>query len=309
MFAMTNVGHKGIPAQQHPLAHSWFHKAPPGTTGTMWATDIEYASVDMVAYPSGTLIGQVSGFSYPYGDCSDASGNVWVADFSLEEAFEINSSGSVINSVSTGGESIGCSVSKTGDVAITNFYPGGVKIVAGPDAGASYSGPAYDWPAGYDLNGDLFVECNYASPCSSPRLAELKAGSSSWTMLNFNKSIGFGAAVQEDGKTVGVGDQEPSGQLEFGIYETKVSGSTATAGTTKIFDGSGCSTYLDNSGSWVEVRKNPDGLSKKKSKGYAMATLDCFPGPIFLYGKKGGAPTGTLMPVGYEYDYGVTMTK
>ncbi|HMF28826.1 MAG TPA: hypothetical protein VKE42_08645, partial [Candidatus Cybelea sp.] len=166
-FAMSNVAGKGVPATRHPLAKSWHIKPPPGTSGTLWATDLEYGSVDEVAYPSGTLVGQVTGFSYPYGDCSDSSGNVYVSDFSNEALYEI-SGGSVVNSWSSGGEAIGCAVSNQGDVSVTNFYPGGVKIVAGPHAGSSYSGPGYDWPAGFDSNNNLYVECNYISPCSSP---------------------------------------------------------------------------------------------------------------------------------------------
>ena len=90
MVAMTNSLHKGIPAVRHPLTHSWFKKAPPGTTGTIWADDVEYGTINMVAYPSGTLMGQVSGFSYPYGNCSDKSGNVYVADFNADTGYEIN---------------------------------------------------------------------------------------------------------------------------------------------------------------------------------------------------------------------------
>jgi len=157
--AMTNLQHQGMPVQ-HPLAHSWMRLPPKGIHGTIWASDVGYGSVDMIAYPSGTLIGQVAGFSFPYGLCSDKSGNVYVTDFSLEEGFEIQAgSTTVINSWPTGGEAIGCSVSNSGDVAFTNFYPGGVVVFpGGGPTGTTYLGPAYDWPASYDKKGHLFVE-------------------------------------------------------------------------------------------------------------------------------------------------------
>jgi hypothetical protein len=304
LFAMTNMHHQGLPTQ-HPLAHSWHIKPPKGTSGTLWNSDLEYASVDEVAYPSGTLVGQVTGFSYPYGLCSDKSGNVYVADFSLEELFEI-SGGVVVNSWATGGESIGCSVSNTGDVSVTNFYPGGVKIVAGPDAGASYPGPGYDWPAGYDKNGNLFVECNYISPCSSPHVAELISGS--WQFLSFNQTINFPAATQAMGKYIGFADQAYPTNLT-GIWLTKVSGTTASASKAVVLQGGSCSTYMDDSSSWGEIGKKPNGIGPKKVKGLAAPNLWCFPTPVNIYKKNGGAPTSSIVYDHYQLDYGTTFTS
>lgn len=305
LFTMTNVMHKGIPVQ-HPLTHSWMHKAPPGTTGTLWATDMEYATVDIIAYPSGTLMGQVAGFSYPYGDCSDKYGNVYIADFDLEAGYEMTSSGVVIASWATGGNTIGCSVSKTGDVAFTNFYPGGVVVFpANSGSGTTYSGPGYDWPAGYDRNGNLYVECAYVSPCSSPSLFE----GPMWTKLNFNKTIGFAAAVQNMGKLIGVADQEPSSQYAFGIYLTSVSAGTATSNKSIIMTDSGCSTYMDDSSSWGSINKKPDGVISKNVNQIAAANLFCLPSPINIYGKNGGTPIGDFLYLSYQYDYGVTFTK
>jgi hypothetical protein len=305
MFAMTNAKHMA-PGVQHPLAKSWHIKPPPGTSGTTWNSDIDYASVDEIAYPSGTLVGQVAGFSYPYGLCSDTSGNVYVADFSFEELFEI-SGGSVVNSWSTGGESIGCSVANNGDVSVTNFYPGGVKIVAGPDAGASYPGPGYDWPAGFDKSGNLYVECNYQSPCSSPGLYKLVSGS--WQHENFNQAINFPAAVQQYGKKyMGVADQAYPGNLT-GIWLTKFSGSTASASKAVVMGSTGCSTYMDDSSSWGEVGKKPNGLGPKKVKGLVAPNLWCFPSPVNTYGKKGGTPTNQWVVLSSQYDYGTTFTS
>lgn len=309
-FAMTNVLHKGIPAGRRPLAHSWMRKPPKATTGTIWATDLEYGSVDMIAFPSGTLIGQVSGFEYPYGDCSDKAGNVYVADFDLEEGFEIQAGTTkVINSWPTGGESIGCSVSNAGDVAFTNFYPGGVKIVAGPDGGASYPGPGYDWPAGYDLHGNLFVECNYAAPCSNPSFAELLAGSSSWIFLNLKTAVNFPAAVQWMDKHLGVADQNLNSSNLTGIDLVKITGSQAIVIKTITLGGTGCSSYADVSASWGSVSKKPNGLTTKKIKFIIAGNLWCFPSPINVYKGKGGNPIDSIYVLTYQYDYGVTFTK
>lgn len=306
MFAMSNSAGKGIPATQHPLSKSWHIKAPPGTSGTVWATDLDYAAVDEVAYPSGTLVGQVAGFSYPYGDCTDKSGNVYVADFNNETLSEI-AGGVIVNTWPSGGESIGCSVANNGDVSVTNFYPGGVKVVTGPDAGASYPGPGYDWPAGYDKNGNLYVECNYVAPCSSPGLYVESAGS--WSKLTFNQAINFPAAVQQYGKKyMGVTDQAYPGNLT-GIWETKITGTSANATHAVAMGSTGCSTYMDDSSSFAEIGKKPNGLGPKKVKGLAAGNLWCFPSPLNTYGAHGGAPTNQWVYLSSQYIYGTTFTS
>jgi hypothetical protein len=311
LFAMSNAAHRGLPATQHPLAHSWMHKPPKGFLGTVWATDLDYASVDVIAYPSGTLIGQIAGFSYPYGDCSDKNGNVYVADFSLDEGFEIQAGTTkVINSWPTGGEAIGCSVSNSGDVSFTNFYPGGVvDFPGGGPSGITYSGPGYDWPAGYDPHGNLFVLCNYASPCSSPHLAELPAGSGSWNLLNLNEPIVFPGAAQWMDKYLGVADQNVNNSNMTGIDLVRVSGSNATVVKTITLGGGSCSPYMDDSSSWGSVSKKPDGIVTKKIRYIIGPNLWCLPSTINVYKAKGGQPINTIVVEPYQLDYGVTFTK
>jgi hypothetical protein len=306
-LAMTNPKGIGLPAAQHPLAKSWSITPPKGTTGTLWASDTEYASEDRVAYPSGTLVGQTGGFSYPYGNCSDKSGNVYVADFSLDELIELNSAGSVVNSYPTGGEAFGCSVAPNGDVAVNNFDPGDVVIVAGPDAGANWGGEALDWPVGFDEAGNAYIECADESPCSSPSLYEWPKGGSAWMKLNFNHSIGFPGGIQNDGKLLEVMDQDGA-SFQNGVYLTKVSGSTATEVKDYTFTGSCSGSYIDDPSSWGQLDAKPDGVSKKKLKGYVLVNLDCFPSPLEIYGKTGGTTTGTIQAPTDAYDHGVTFT-
>lgn len=315
LTAMTNAMHKGVPPVQHALTHSWMKKPPHGATGTLWATDVEYGTVDAISYPSGTLIGQVSGFSFPQGDCSDNNGNVYVGDAGTGYGYEI-SGGTVVNSWFTDGYTIGCSVSLSGDVAFTNFYSyfspytGGVWVFPGGGAsGNFYAGPGDDWPAGYDKHGALYVECNYVAPCSSPHLAVLNG--STWQFMNFDGTITFPGAVQGLAPDIGVADQEPGGQFYTGVYFTNINGTGAHVTKSYIMQGgSTCSSsYMDDSTSWANISKKPNGVQKKKMKNAAAANLWCFPSPINLYGKKAGAPIGSFQPVTSQYDYGVTMTK
>jgi hypothetical protein len=309
-MAMTNPRHQGIPIQR-PLAHSWMRRPPKGSKGTIWASDLGYASVDLISYPSGTLTGQVAGFEYPYGLCSDKKGNVYVADFGTATGYEIEAgTTSVIDSWPTGGEAIGCSVSNTGDVAFTNFYPGGVIVFpGGGPTGTNYPGPGYDWPAGYDKRGNLFVECSYAAPCSTPHLAELSGGK--WTLLDFDTTISFPGAVQLMGAVLGVADQAPGGETEMGLYYTSVNGSSAHDVKTVIFTGVHSCPYIEWPASWGSLSKKPDGIQSRKGaiKSIAATDANCSAGVAVWNAAKGGAPMKTFEPLSGEGVIGTTFTK
>src|SRR5579863_7521909 len=202
LFAMTNVLHRGLGSVKGHISHSWMKHVPGGTV-LLYASDDSYLTVDVYDYPSGTLVGQATGFGDPFGLCSDKHGNVYVADYTSGKAYEIQAgTTTVINSWTVGGDPIGCDVSAKGDLAVSDFYgssgpsgSGSVTIFKGGGAtGTNYAGPAYDWAPGYDKKGNLFVECAYLSPCTSPSLYELPAGGSSFQAITLSgASIGFAA--------------------------------------------------------------------------------------------------------------------
>ncbi|MBV9334179.1 MAG: hypothetical protein JO146_09240 [Candidatus Eremiobacteraeota bacterium] len=319
-LAMTNIAGL-VPQQYVSRQKSWVSpqwrsalRSKHKKTKLLWISDLGYAAVEAYDYETGALIGEVTGFSYPYGLCSDKNGNVYVSDFSLDKGFEIQAGTfKIINSWPTGGEAIGCSVSNGGDVAFTNFYPGGVVIFpGGGPTGHTYSGPGYDWAAGYDPNGNLFVECNYASPCSSPRIAELPAGGSSWISLNFSSGIGFAAAVQWDGKYLALADQACGSTSNTCIDQVTVSGSTVTlVNRVRLSAGSsGCSNYVDISGSWGFNAKDPNGILKREATALASPNLSCFPSPVLIWPyPAGGAPKRVLQLMPSSSGYGATITK
>lgn len=120
LFALTNPQHQ-IPVLKGRVGHSWMRYVPSGTT-LVYASDPPSQAVDVFEYSSGTLVGQASGFSDPIGECSDKSGNVYVADFDTGVTSEIRAGTTAItNTFTTGGAPIGCSVSKKGDLAVTLF--------------------------------------------------------------------------------------------------------------------------------------------------------------------------------------------
>jgi hypothetical protein len=319
-LALTNPAHF-VPAQRvggrkswiSPLLRNALQNTHKKKRKLIWVSDVEYGALEAYDYKTGAEIGEVTGFSYPYGLCSDASGNVYFADFSLEEGFEIQArTFEIIKTWPTGGEAIGCSVSRNGDVAFTNFYPGGVVVFpGGGSSGTFYPGPGYDWPATYDPNGNLFVTCNYAAPCSSPRIAELPAGGSQWMFLNFSTGITFPGAVQWDGKYLAFADQSCSGTNNSCVDQVTVSGSSATLvnQVQLTAGGSSCSGYVDIGGSWGFNAKDPNGLLKREANALASPNLWCSGSVDIWPYPAGGAPERVLPLMPNSYAYGATITK
>jgi len=274
LFAMTNPQHKYPPQQHIKKGKSWMQHVPKGTQ-LVYASDVKYGTVDVINYSTGVLVGQATGFELPDGSCSDKQGNVYVTDFDLGTATELQAgTTTVINSWDTGGTPIGCSVWHK-NLAVTNLELdgssglGGVVVFAGGGpSGTTYIGPGLDWPAGYDRKGNLFVESSFAGACTTPCLAELQG--STWQVLNYNQTINFPDAVELMGKTLGVADQQGDGSSGvMAIYATTVSGSTATnQHTTLITDdctGSLLGDYVVFL-SWGNVSEKPTDCRRRKSR-------------------------------------------
>jgi len=238
---------------------------------------------------------------------------VYVPDFDTGYVYEIqHATTTVINSWYSNGEPIGCSVNKAGDLAVTNFYDFGnsvgvgsvIVFPGGGPSGTDYPGPGYLWPAGYDKSGSTLVaEGNYAGSCTSPCLAKMVGGT--WTVLSFNQTQYFPAAVELMGKVWGVGDQEGGGAFDTDIYSTKISGNTATASKTTTLTDTCYSYYADVVG-WANVSKKPNGVQSKKVKGVAGANLWC--GDLAKWAfPAGGNPSGSIS--GAAFAYGATLIK
>ena len=97
----------------------------------LYASNVAGGQVDAYLYPRGKLVGQLTGFGFPMGMCSDGSGNVYVVDYFGGSAYEIqHGTTTVVNSSKQlGGSPSGCSVSTNGDLAVT--VSSGYSINAG----------------------------------------------------------------------------------------------------------------------------------------------------------------------------------
>jgi len=314
MFALTRAGAlPSLPAK--PPLRSWLSPAAKHTDALLYvADDGTYPNtLDIYDYKSGALLGQSSDIGYlSQGMCSDERGNVYVTDFDTSSVYEIeHATTTVINHWNSNGEPIGCSVNpRNDDLAVTNFYdfgsPSGTGSVVvfpgGGPSGTAHYGPGYDWPAGYDKHGNLFVQANYAGQCAGgPCLAELPAGASTWSLLNVSgATIYFPAAVEWDGKYLAVGDQEGGGGSQSVIYQMSVKNGTATVANSVVPSG-GCTGGALDIVQWAYYARKPNDLPVKHARQMAAAS-PCDSSIVKWKYPAGGDPVGEIpdgvFPVG-----------
>ncbi|HYL26264.1 MAG TPA: hypothetical protein VEW74_00450, partial [Candidatus Nitrosotalea sp.] len=197
------------------------------------------SDVNVYDYPSGQQVGTLSGFSSPSGQCVDAKGNVYIADFGNGSVTEYAHGGqNPIKTFSTSGDAFGCSVDKANDLAVTDFLgasysPGSVTIFPkGSTKGTVYSNPSdcnYIWNAGYDDKGNLVMIAENQASEAVTFCAVLK-GSQSLTMLSASGfTIYSPDSTMWDGKYLALGDQQIGGGLQSGFIEATLSGTTLTS--------------------------------------------------------------------------------
>lgn len=277
--------------------------------GLLYVADDETDDVYVYDYPSGTSVGTLTGFSGPYGECTDSSGDVYIANFDDEDAVEYGYGGkTVLNTYDqSGGTPIGCSVDSKGDVAVTSFDPGEVTVFAGgdPSKGTTYSASSscyYMWTMGYDSKGNLIAVGENED--GGREYCALMSGASSITALSFSGTIDFPGGTKWDGEYIALGDQEAGGTYVTGVYPVTLSGSTLTAESSEVdFDGSCYSDYNDDVNPFFTNGKtniSPDKKSKS-SRANTMVGPDLWcesegkGGAVYTWAyPAGGDPSGGL---------------
>lgn len=193
-------------------------------------------SITVYDYPSGKQMGTLTGFSAPSGQCVDAKGDVFIANFDNGVVDEYAHGGSSpIKTFTTSGAAFGCSVDKAGDLAVTDFlgpsYSAGSVTVFpnGSDSGVVYSDPTdcyYIWNAGYDKKGNLIMIAENHASETVTFCAVLKGAKSLTTLTASGFTIYSPDSTMWDGKYIALGDQQLGGGIQSGIIEATLSGST-----------------------------------------------------------------------------------
>lgn len=190
-------------------------------------------------YPKGDgSIGSLSGDD-PQGECTQTGKkNFWQVNSGDDDIDEYAFGGtSPIASVSeSAGEAAGCSLSKSGDLAVSILGSGDVVIFTGHTGAGTTVADGLDstYFIAYDPKGDLFVDGITESDTYG--MSEMAAGSSSFNAVSLPNTPEFPGGLQWDGKYMTFNDQEA-----HEIYQYTVSGDVATLeGTVDLNGTSDC---------------------------------------------------------------------
>ena len=212
----------------------------------LYVSDLATYDVNVYSYPGGKFEGKLTGFGGPEGECTDATGDVFIANFAGSNILEYAHGGtSPIATLSDPGYyPVGCSIDlTTGNLAVANYVTtggggqGGVVIYKD----AKGSPKAYTDPkivstsyCGYDGAGNLFVDGLTSS--STFAFAELPRGGTSLKNVSLNQTIGIPGGIQWDGSHVTVGDRATNVIYRFAISGTngKKTGSTQLTGASEV---------------------------------------------------------------------------
>ncbi len=198
--------------------------------------------VYVLAYPSGKLVGKLTGngFSWTFGDCVDGAGDVFITNTGLSgggtsEVVEFAHGGTTPIKALTNVEQspLGCAVDPvTGNLAVTGYdgtFTSAVDIYANAHGKPTvYASAADAMACTYDSNGNLFVYED--APPDTFVLQELPYGSQTLQNISVNAPINpFGSGIQWDGKDLAIGSPPyPHTHQPVRIYRVHVSGSSGT---------------------------------------------------------------------------------
>ncbi|MGA8575808.1 MAG: hypothetical protein WB609_09040 [Candidatus Cybelea sp.] len=213
----------------------------------LFISDYGAGDVDIFTMPGMALKGQLTGLSFPEGDCADAGGNIWVANTGASAMQLYSRTGALLKTLSVYGEyPAGCAVNKsTNDLAVTNIEStsggaGNLMVFANASGTpTTYTNPSFYlyFFVGYDNAGNLFFDGMDSSRVTS-YFAELPAGGSTTQLISLSGgTLHVSGMIQwyRSGNYLALGDQACGGSPSSCIYWLSLSGSTATiTGTTNL---------------------------------------------------------------------------
>ena len=228
---------------------SWMSPGAKAVKKLLYVSDWATNDVFVYDYKNGTLVGQLTGFNSPYGQCVDARGDVWITSFGDASIVEYAHGGSQpLKTLTTDQQPYGCSVDPTtGNLAVA----GGSSSVDVFDRArgqkhtyqSHYCFPF--WAPGYDNHGNLYVlgllygSARPLSGYSDPVPCELPHGSTALRPVHVHGLfVAYPGSIMWDGKHLTVTDQTYMGRDQTGIYRVKedASGNLTAIGETVLSD-------------------------------------------------------------------------
>jgi hypothetical protein len=200
-----------------------------------------HGAVYVYGYDNPTkLVGKLTRFSQPGGECTDKAGDIFITDFGLVNGriTEYRHAGTrpIATYKDPGEDPTGCAVDpKSGKLAVANAFPdstatiGDVAIYTDPSHVKTYTLPyGLPGPPAYDSAGDLLME-GMANPPPTYGLEELPAGGGAFKKIALQgATVGSPRGVMWDGHHFVLTLEGYGPQGVTGLYRVEVSGSVAT---------------------------------------------------------------------------------
>jgi len=237
-------------------ARAWMARNATQIKRLLYVSSFGDGTVDVYDYDSGAMVGTLSGFVEPSGQCVDRNGDVFIADFGGDQISEYAHGASSPSATFADPDAlpIGCSVDDTtGALAVANFMTSKCPTCGGPGNLVIFtiaSKPPthyrsrfyYLWPPAYDDHGNLFIEGRVVKTFDNG-VDELPRGGSRLRTVAFTQKIWLPGGAQWDGAHVLITDQDYNESNTTGVYQTTVHDFRASvAGSTQLddFGGSEC---------------------------------------------------------------------
>jgi hypothetical protein len=246
-------------AEWRPVRKSWMAARVKGPL--LYVSDAAVGVVLAYSWPQLRLVGNLSGFDVPQGECVDGAGDIWIANTKQSQMRKYApGSTQLLKTLPDRGQyPVGCAVSPDGDLAVTNIIsrkstPGSLSIYPGASGHPTiYSDPALSkvYFDGYSSNGTLFLD----GEDSGGAFAMAEFDGKSFTPLSVSgATINSPGAVQVVGSYVNVEDQLGSSGNSI-MYRTTLSGTTLTVdATAQLGNSMDCvGSYISGKGSRQKV--------------------------------------------------------
>ena len=239
---------RGAFAPRPNRSRSWMSADAKNTPSLLYAADEGTNTVDVFSYPQGKLEGQLTGFNFPSGMCSDRAGDVYIENGNSYTVEVYAHGGTVpLRTLSLPGyPQLNCTVdpvtqnlalgafngSSDGAGYIAVFTGGqGTPTLYQPSTGNRLH-PQNGIPGcGYDTKGNLFCDAYVGPSNTNFGLFELPKGKKTVSEITVSGVDFRAGAVQWDGSHVDV-DAGSAGTL----YQIAISGSTGSVVGSSVLE-------------------------------------------------------------------------
>jgi hypothetical protein len=305
--AQPPIGAPGAVSQTSALAahvaragRSWMLPKAKGIKRLLYLSDGSQA-VYVYDYANGKQVGELTGLNGTQGECVDAKGDVYVANFTGGDVVKYARGGAKpLATYHTNGNAIGCTVDKNDDLAAANLYdfsssrPGGLclwKHGKGKATCYTGSGPClYIYSPGYDDKGNVIFE---GQGDIATGVCAVLSGTSEITTLTYSGASCCGGGVMWDGKYIAVTDLDVVGSsVQTTIAQATLSGTTLTIRSeTNLSDTCGVDGGVEVSAPFIVGAKNTP-VNDKQGTALIGGNLACdgSGGLAFWHYPTGGTP-------------------